>query len=170
MPTENLQKNTVISIDTPSLRNALGSFATGVTVITALGIKGQKVGMTANSFSSVSLDPALVLWSIGRDSNCFDDFIAAKAFAIHMLTSDQQELSNRFARTGSDRFAGLDCPEGVMGIPLLPHSSACFQCTIEHQYDGGDHVILVGKVVEFTDNGHNPLIFHRGNYASLQGA
>ena len=167
MPTENLQKNTVISIDTPSLRNALGSFATGVTVITALGIKGQKVGMTANSFSSVSLDPALVLWSIGRDSNCFDDFIAAKAFAIHILTSDQQELSNRFANTSCDRFTGLECPEGVMGIPLLPHSSACFQCTIEHQYDGGDHVILVGKVVEFTDSGDKPLIFHRGDYASL---
>lgn len=145
-------------------RNALGSFATGVTVITALGKNGQKVGMTANSFNSVSLDPALVLWSIGRDSNCFDDFMTAQAYAIHVLADDQQDLSNRFAKTGADRFEGLDISEGLSGVPLLSHYSACFQCTVANQYDGGDHVIIVGKVLEFVDNGLQPLIFHRGGY------
>ena len=96
------------NFSTLDFRNALGSFATGVTVVTALGRNGQKVGMTANSFNSVSLDPALVLWSIGRDTNCFDDFMAAEAFAIHVLAEDQQELSNRFAKTGTDRFANLE--------------------------------------------------------------
>jgi len=148
-------------------RNALGSCATGVTVVTALGKNGQKVGMTANSFNSVSLDPALVLWSIGRDTNCFDDFIAAEAFAIHILAEDQQELSNRFATTGTDRFAGLEVSEGLAGVPLLTHYSACFQCAIANQYDGGDHVIMLGKVLDFTDQGHRPLIFHRGNYEAL---
>lgn len=145
-------------------RNALGSFATGVTVITALGQNGQKIGMTANSFNSVSLDPALVLWSIGRDSNCFDDFMAAKAYAIHILADDQQDISNRFAKTGADRFDQLEITEGLSGVPLLAHYSTCFQCTIENHYEGGDHVILVGKVLEFTDRGHKPLIFHRGGY------
>lgn len=168
MALNNQQKDTIISMDTGALRKALGSFTTGVTIITALGKNGQNVGMTANSFTSVSLDPALVLWSIGRDSNCFDDFVAAEAFAVHVLASDQQALSNRFANTGSDRFAGLECTEGLMGVPLLPYSSSCFQCTTENQYDGGDHVILVGKVHDFADTGQEPLIFHRGNYASLQ--
>jgi flavin reductase (DIM6/NTAB) family NADH-FMN oxidoreductase RutF len=148
-------------------RNALGSFATGIIVVTAIGQNGQKIGMTANSFNSVSLDPALVLWSIGRDSNCFDDFMAAKAYAIHILAADQQDISNRFAKTGADRFEGIDCSEGLSGVPILPHYSTCFQCQIEHQFDGGDHVILVGKVLGFTDNGHEPLIFHRGSYATL---
>jgi 3-hydroxy-9,10-secoandrosta-1,3,5(10)-triene-9,17-dione monooxygenase reductase component len=148
-------------------RNALGSFATGITVVTAIGQNGQNIGMTANSFNSVSLDPALVLWSIGRDSNCFDDFMAAKSYAIHVLASDQQDISNRFAKTGADRFEGIDCSEGLSGVPILPHYSTCFQCEIEHQFDGGDHVILVGKVVEFADNGHQPLVFHRGGYATL---
>ena len=149
---------------TTKFRNALGSFATGVTVITALGQDGQKVGMTANSFNSVSLDPALVLWSVGRDANCFEDFIAAKAFAIHVLAADQQDLSNRFAKSGADKFADIDCSKGVSGVPILPHYSACFQCTIEHQYEGGDHVILVGRVVEYSDKDLEPLLFYRGKY------
>jgi 3-hydroxy-9,10-secoandrosta-1,3,5(10)-triene-9,17-dione monooxygenase reductase component len=155
------------SFSSLELRNALGSFATGVTIVTALGREGQKVGMTANSFNSVSLEPALVLWSIGRTTNCFDEFIAAQSFAIHVLAEDQQPLSNLFAMTGTDRFAELDCTEGLAGVPILPHYSSCFQCTIEHQYDGGDHVIIVGRVIELHDSGHKPLLFHRGDYANL---
>lgn len=152
---------------TLDFRNALGSFATGITVITALGKDGQKVGMTANSFNSVSLDPALVLWSVARDANCFDDFIGAESFAIHVLAADQEAISNRFAKSGVDKFAGIDCSEGLAGIPILPHYSACFQCQIENQYEGGDHVILVGRVIEFSDKGLEPLIFSRGKYATL---
>ncbi|MBT5578219.1 MAG: flavin reductase family protein [Porticoccaceae bacterium] len=148
-------------------RNALGSFATGVTVITTRGSKGQKVGMTVNSFNSVSLDPPLILWSIGRDANCFDEFVSAEAFAVHILAADQETLSNRFASSGTDRFADIDSVEGLSGVPLLPHYSTCFQCTTEHSYDGGDHVILVGRVVAFDDLGHQPLLFHRGKYAHL---
>ena len=148
-------------------RQALGSFATGVTIITTLGRNGQKVGMTANSFNSVSLDPPLILWSLGRQANCHDDFIAAEYFAVHILASDQQQLSNRFAETGSDRFADLDCSQGLSGIPILPHYSTCFQCKMAQQYDGGDHIIITGEVIEFTDNQLQPLLFHRGNYKQL---
>lgn len=148
-------------------RNALGSFTTGITIVTALGKDGQKIGMTANSFNSVSLDPALVLWSIAKDSSCFEDFIAAKSFAIHVLSDEQQELSNRFAKSGADKFAGIECHNGLSGVPILPHYSACFQCSLEHQYEGGDHIILVGKVIEFVDNGHNPLVFYRGQYSAI---
>ncbi|MDB4352126.1 flavin reductase family protein [Porticoccaceae bacterium] len=149
-------------------RNALGSFATGITVITALGKDGQKVGMTANSFNSVSLDPALVLWSVARESNCFDDFIGAESFAIHVLAADQEATSNLFAKSGADKFADLACTEGLAGVPILPHYSACFECQIENQYEGGDHIILVGRVIEFRDNGLEPLIFNRGKYAALK--
>jgi 3-hydroxy-9,10-secoandrosta-1,3,5(10)-triene-9,17-dione monooxygenase reductase component len=148
-------------------RQALGSFATGVTIITTLGRNGQKVGMTANSFNSVSLDPPLILWSLGRQANCHDDFIAAEYFAVHILASDQQQLSNRFAETGSDRFTDLDCSQGLSGIPILPQYSTCFQCKMAQQYDGGDHIIITGEVIEFTDNQLQPLLFHRGNYKQL---
>ena len=148
-------------------RNALGGFATGITVITTLGKNGQKVGMTANSFNSVSLTPPLILWSIGKNTNCFEDFIAADAFAVHVLAEDQQDLSNLFATTGIDRFADLECNEGLSGVPILPHYSVCFQCKMAKQYDGGDHIIMTGEVVQFDDNGLQPLVFYRGNYHNL---
>jgi len=149
------------------LRQALGSFSTGVTIVTTLGKNGQKVGMTANSFNSVSLDPPLVLWSLDRKTNCFDDFFSANAFAIHILAADQQDLSQRFASIGKDRFEDIACSQGISGIPLLSHYSACFQCSMEHQYEGGDHIILVGRVVEFVDNQLPPLMFYRGQYKTL---
>jgi len=148
-------------------RNALGGFATGITVITTLGKNGQKVGMTANSFNSVSLTPPLILWSIGKNTNCFEDFMAADAFAVHVLAEDQQDLSNLFATTGIDRFADLECNEGLSGVPILPHYSVCFQCKMAKQYDGGDHIIMTGEVVQFDDNGLQPLVFYRGNYHNL---
>ncbi len=148
-------------------RNALGSFATGVTIITALGKDGQKIGMTANSFNSVSLTPPLILWSISKSANCFDDFIAAKAFAVHILATDQQDLSNLFATTGKDRFANIQCAEGLSGIPILPHYSACFECKTAQHYEGGDHIIMTGEVLKFADNQLDPLLFYRGNYHNL---
>ena len=148
-------------------RNALGSFATGVTIITALGKEGQKIGMTANSFNSVSLTPPLILWSISRSANCFSDFIAADAFAVHILAADQQDLSNRFATKGEDRFADIQCTNGLSGIPILPHYSACFECKTGQQFDGGDHIIMTGEVFKFIDNQLDPLLFYRGNYHSL---
>ena len=154
--------------DPKAFRSALGQFATGVTVVTTLDSQGNKIGMTANSFSSVSLEPMLVLWSIARTSNAFDDFINADHFAIHVLNSEQQAVSNQFASKCEDRFCNVDHGEGLGGVPLLKEYSAVFQCQTEHQYDGGDHVIIVGRVLEFDNRGLPPLIFHAGRYADLE--
>ena len=148
-------------------RQALGSFATGVTIVTTLGKSGEKVGMTVNSFNSVSLDPPLILWSLDRKTNCFDDFVDAEFFAVHVLAAEQQDLSQRFASVGNDRFHDLECSQGLSGTPILPQCSAYFECTSEHLYEGGDHVILVGRVVNFVDNQLPPLLFYRGQYNTL---
>ncbi|MEE2733369.1 MAG: flavin reductase family protein [Pseudomonadota bacterium] len=154
--------------DQKAFRGALGQFATGVTVVTTLDSQGNKIGMTANSFSSVSLEPMLVLWSIARSSNAFDDFTNADRFAIHVLHAEQQALSNQFASKCEDRFCNVDHDEGLGGVPLLKDYSAVFQCQTEHQYDGGDHIIIVGRVLAFDNRGLPPLIFHAGRYADLE--
>lgn len=154
-------------LETREFRNALGAFSTGVTIITALDQQGEKVGMTVNSFSSVSLEPALILWSIDRSASCFSEFIAANHYAVHVLSAEQKDLSNLFASRDSDQFAELACDKGIADLPLLPDYSACFQCAAELQYDGGDHIILVGRVLAFCDRGTAPLLYYRGGYASL---
>lgn len=156
--------------DPKQFRNALGSFATGVTVVTTLDAEGKPVGMTANSFNSVSLDPMLVLWSIAKNANAYDSFVESNHFAIHILADDQQDLSQQFATKGIDRFAGLDYQRGHAEVPVLPHCSARFECDIEHRYDGGDHTILVGRVQHFEHNQKQPLVFHAGRYAQLEQA
>jgi 3-hydroxy-9,10-secoandrosta-1,3,5(10)-triene-9,17-dione monooxygenase reductase component len=163
------QANSIIEpqVDVKAFRNALGQFATGVTVVTAVDAEGRKVGMTANSFSSVSLEPMLVLWSIARTSKSFQDFVSADHFAIHILNAQQKELSTQFASNCDDRFDGVPHDTGVADIPLLKDFSAVFQCQTEHQYDGGDHVIIVGRVLEFENRGTAPLIFHAGRYADI---
>ncbi len=154
-------------IDPLKFRSALGQFPTGVTIVTTLDAEGGKVGMTASSFNTVSLDPPLVLWSIAKSAYSYDSFMAAKHFAIHVLTAGQAELSNLFAQTGADKFELIDCGTGLANIPILPKFAACFQCDTEHRYDGGDHTILVGRVIDFESHETEPLLFHRGNYAEI---
>lgn len=153
--------------DPRAFRNALGQFATGVTVITTLDGDGNNIGMTANSFSSVSLDPMLVLWSIAKNSASFAAFNEARHFAIHVLHAGQRHLSTQFASRCEDRFAGIETQFGRGGIPLLTEYSALFQCDTEARYEGGDHLILVGRVIEFDHRPVAPLIFHAGRYADL---
>lgn len=154
--------------DIREYRNALGQFPTGVTVITANDTKGEPVGMTANSFSSVSLDPMLVLWSIAKTAGAFEAFIQAKHFAIHVLNDSQQQASESFASTESNRFATLDFTTNDNGVPLLSQFSARFECTLEQQYAGGDHVIIVGRVHNFEYTDQKPLAFQGGEYGRFQ--
>lgn len=156
-----------IDFDTRAFRRALGNFATGVTVITAAGLCGRKVGVTANSFNSVSLEPALILWSIDKRSTSHEVFEEASHFAVNILAADQIDLSNNFARPKEDRFAGADYELGAGGAPLLTDCSARFQCEKYQQLDGGDHWILVGKVVAFDDFGRSPLLYHQGAYSMV---
>lgn len=145
-------------------RRALGSFATGVAVVTTLDRAGNGAGITVNSFNSVSLDPPLVLWSIGEDSLCYDIFVTAECFVVNVLATHQRDICSRFAASGTDKFDGIECGKGIAGIPLLPGCSAAFECQTEHRYDGGDHKIIVGRVVKFEDRKTDPLIFYRGLY------
>lgn len=153
-------------MDSGDFRRALGTFATGVTIVTTLDETGRDVGLTANSFSSVSLEPPLILWSLAKNSGSFAAFSAATHFAVHILGEDQQELSSRFAKTGVDKFDGLDTERGEGGIPLLRGCGARFRCRSAYHYDGGDHVIFVGEVLGFDHSDSVPLVFHAGRYAT----
>lgn len=153
--------------DSKAFRNALGQFATGVTVITTVDADGNKIGMTANSFSSVSLDPMLVLWSIAKTSKSFAAFTEARHFAIHILSAEQKALSGQFASNCEDRFCNVPHRIGLGGVPVLEDYSAVFECEMESRYEGGDHIIIVGRVIEFDNRGKAPLIFHAGRYADL---
>lgn len=155
-------------IDPLEFRRALGKFATGVTIITTCGEDGTPCGVTASSFNSVSLDPPLVLWSLSNSSRSMAAFQNAAHFAVHVLGADQEELSNRFAARGADKFAGLACESATGGVPLLPGCAARFLCRTSYRYEGGDHTIFVGEVVEFTGAEKSPLIFHGGKYAEAK--
>ncbi|MBM96329.1 MAG: flavin oxidoreductase [Oceanospirillaceae bacterium] len=155
------------AVDPKALRAALGNFATGVTVITACTPDGDKAGVTANSFNSVSLDPPLVLWSIMKSSASVKIFDQASHFAVNVLAADQINLSNHFARPSDDKFASVDYENGVGNAPLLPDCSARFQCENHERIDGGDHWILIGKVVAFDDVGRSPLLYHGGAYSAV---
>ncbi|NQV86572.1 MAG: flavin reductase family protein [Woeseiaceae bacterium] len=145
-------------------RRALGCFATGVAVVTTIDKGGNKAGITVSSFNSVSLDPPLVLWSVGENSQTFDIFVEAEHFAVNVLAKHQRDICRRFAATGASKFDGLECSEGLAGIPILPEYSAVFECRTEHCYNGGDHKIIVGRVLKFQDRKTDPLIFYRGHF------
>ncbi|WBG66494.1 hypothetical protein ELR50_27650 [Pseudomonas citronellolis] len=153
--------------DGRALRDAFGSFATGVTIVTTSGPGSLDIGLTANSFSSVSLDPPMVLWSLARTSLNMEAFRNSGHFAVHILSADQEALSARFASKGIDRFAGLALERGPEGIPLLPDCMARFVCRLAYQYEGGDHVIFVGEIVDFGHSARKPLVFHGGRYGML---
>ena len=156
------------AIDPRAFRNALGQFATGVTIVTACGTRGERVGATVSSFNSVSLDPPMVLWSLDKRALSRSTFETSTHFAVHVLTLDQQELAQRFARRGAEKFAGLQCDCGLGDAPLLTDCAACFECETRHRYDGGDHVIFVGEVKRFKHVTGAPLVFHGGNFAEAR--
>lgn len=143
-------------------RAALGLFATGVAVVTSRAPTGKDIGLTITSFNSVSLDPPMVLWSLGRSSSNYPAFSSVDAFAVHVLSAEQEQVCRQFSTSGIDRFAGLDCTRGLSGVPLIPGCAAVFECEVCHRYEGGDHVIVVGKVLSFASSHQVPLVFWRG--------
>lgn len=150
--------------DRRDFRKALGQFATGVSVITSRAIDGRRVGMTANSFSSVSLEPPLVLWSLAKDSPSLVDFMGASHFAINVLAANQHHLSRQFSTPQPDKFSCVDCCESTAGVPLLNGVIARFLCRNVKQYDGGDHLIFIGEVEKYERFDGEPLVFHSGYY------
>jgi flavin reductase (DIM6/NTAB) family NADH-FMN oxidoreductase RutF len=152
-------------LDPQHFRAALGMFATGVTIVTARAADGSLVGLTANSFNSVSLSPPLVLWSLGKKAGSMPTFARGSHYAINILAADQKALAQRFATRDIDRFAGLPWREGAGGAPVLEGVAAVFECANRSQYEEGDHVIFVGEVERCEARvGAQPLIFHGGRY------
>uniref|UniRef100_UPI003BAC36EF flavin reductase family protein n=1 Tax=Stappia sp. TaxID=1870903 RepID=UPI003BAC36EF len=154
-----------LEADPRRFRAALGRFVTGVTIVTTLDASGRPVGLTANSFNSVSLDPPMVLWSLARRSANLPLFEGASHYAINILAADQHALSDRFARSVEDRFAGVDWTPGVCGMPVLAGVTAVFECVNDTRVDGGDHVVFLGRVEAFEEQDRVPLVFHSGRYA-----
>lgn len=151
-------------IDPRDFRNALGSYATGVTIITAAAPDGKPYGLTCNSFASVSLNPPLVLWSLVVYSSSLTVFQNASHFTVNVLGASQQALANKFAKSSNDKFAGVDWTPGLGSAPVLAESVASFQCRSVNRYYGGDHVIFLGAVEAYTYNTKEPLLFARGTF------
>ncbi len=152
--------------DARVLRDAFGRFATGVTVITTRDLD-RPIGITANSFASVSLDPPLVLWSPARSSRRFPIFGKAAYFAVHVLGAEQADLCGRFTKDGHD-FEGLNWSEGVDGVPLLDGCIARFECKQHSTHDGGDHLVILGRVLGATFSDGAPLLFNAGQLGAFQ--
>ena len=146
-------------------RDALGQFATGVTIITARSAQGHPVGTTVSSFNAVSLTPPLVLWSLSRQAGSMEVFATGVRYAIHVLAADQQALAERFATRGIDRWAGVAHHPGLDGTPLIEGAAATFECFSRSQYPEGDHVIFVGEVERCSHRaGVRPLLYHGGHF------
>jgi flavin reductase (DIM6/NTAB) family NADH-FMN oxidoreductase RutF len=154
-------------VTSEEFRRACGRFATGVSIASVLDRGGAPHGLTVNSFSSVSLEPPLILISLGHKVSVIDQFRAAKSFAINILKADQQPLSDRFARKGHDRFDGLKWRRGVTGVPLLPDVLAAIECEVYKIIPLGDHDLFVGEVMHVTIRDGNPLLYFASSYRHL---
>jgi len=154
-------------LDTLALRAALGRFATGVTIVSCRAADGTPVGLTANSFNSLSLQPPLVLWSLRSASPNLDDFVAASHFAVNVLAENQVDLSRRFASPIADKFAEGSWTPGLGGAPVLAGCAAVFQCERVSFQTAGDHVLFIGQVRLASESAVTPLVFQSGHYRML---
>jgi flavin reductase (DIM6/NTAB) family NADH-FMN oxidoreductase RutF len=159
------------SIDTQrALRTALGQFATGVAIATVCSEQGHPLGLTINSFNSLSLDPPLILWSVAKTFPGLPVFEACEHYAIQILSAGQRDLSQRFASRDPEKFSGIPIHEGLGRAPLFEGVCACFECRNTQRHDGGDHILFVSEVVRFTVNAAEPLVFFGGQYRHLAPA
>ena len=158
----------MIDQSTIDLRKAFGNFATGITVITTVDNIGSPQGRTVNSFSTVSLKPPLISWCIGREAKLFNLFKKTEYFAVNILSNNQRSVSELFASSKENKFSEQKWYHGAKNLPLLDNCACQFLCSTEHRYPGGDHLILIGRVMQINDNGYLPLIYHGGNYQELK--
>ena len=156
-----------MAIDGRELRNAMGLFATGVSIITTKDASGKPFGLTANAFSSLSLDPPMLLICVDKGVDCYACFDESRVFGVNFLSLAQEELSTRFATKGIEKFEGLSYSVGELGVALLDGALAHFECRVAHAYGGGDHTIYVGEVQRLVTMEGDPLLFFQGKYRSL---
>jgi len=163
-----LRKCIMSKINPNNFRNALGQFATGVTIVTTIDDTGLPVGVTASSFNSVSLDPPLVLWSLSKNAKSMPAYQNSGGFNVHVLASHQMDLSNKFARSTEEKFENVEWSPCEQGMPILTEYAALFRCKTNFQYEGGDHIIFVGEVISYETNNLPVLVFHAGKYADAK--
>jgi 3-hydroxy-9,10-secoandrosta-1,3,5(10)-triene-9,17-dione monooxygenase reductase component len=156
-----------MDMDPKEIRNVMGHFATGVTIITTKEKNGEPSGLTANAFTSLSLNPPLVLVCIDKNSQSYSCFQEFGAFAVNVLTEEQEELSGRFATKGANKFEGTKWHTGDNGIPLIDGALGYIECTVVNGYEGGDHTIYVGEILSATGGEGRPLLFFKGKYQHL---
>ncbi|WP_437879943.1 flavin reductase family protein [Pseudomonas sp. LRF_L74] len=156
-------------IDTNAYKNVMGSFPSGVTVITTLDADGQIVGLTASAFSSLSMDPALVLFCPNYSSDSYPALIKSKRFAIHLLSGEQRDEAYAFAKKGKDKAQGIEWTLSELGNPLLANATAIIECELWREYEGGDHAILVGAVKNLIvpEQETAPMVYCRGKMGAL---
>ncbi len=155
------------SFDSAMFRETLGCFATGVVVAATRGDKNAPVGLTINSFTSVSLDPPLILWSIALSAPSLSAFREHSAFTINILSKEQQSLCMQFAKPSDNKFKGVDWRPGYQEAPIICDALAVLQCKTYRRYEGGDHEIFVGEVIKMDFTDRKPLVFHRGQFVEL---
>ena len=171
-PLERALPRDAVTFSDREFRDALGCFPTGVAVVTTTAADGSRVGATISSFNSVSMSPPLVLFSMARSAGGFAIWAQAQTYAVSVLAQDQAEISTRFARSRNDKWKDIKPAVGTTGSPLLPNALACFECESYARYDGGDHLILVGRVKAIATTPlaqSRPLVFYRGRYRELDG-
>jgi 3-hydroxy-9,10-secoandrosta-1,3,5(10)-triene-9,17-dione monooxygenase reductase component len=151
-------------MDRTMLRKLFGSFATGVTVVTAIGSDGRPVGITVNSFTSVSLDPPLLLWCLANKSASLGAFVVGASFAVHVLAADQAEVAGRFARSGIDKFAGQGIARDPASAPEVPGALARLDCRVVRLDPGGDHTIILAEMLSAQMRSGAPLVFHASRF------
>ncbi len=156
-------------IDSQELRRVLGHFPTGVTVITTKDDSGAPFGLTANAFTSLSLNPPLILICVDKTAQCYSCFVDSNTFTVNFLSETQEEISRRFATKGVDKFAGLKWQQGTNGAAILDGVIGYLECKIVQSYKGGDHTIVVGEVTSGAATGSRPLLFFQGKYQRLPG-
>ena len=167
MPNVNPSPVIPAPISALALRAALGRFATGVTIVACVDAQGQPMGLTCNSFASLSLDPPLVLWSLRLASAALPAFDVAGHFSVNVLTEDQVGLSRRFAQAGDDKFDQGHWRAGLGGVPVLSGCAAVFECALHSQQTAGDHRLYIGQVLRLTEHALAPLLFQGGHYRML---
>jgi flavin reductase (DIM6/NTAB) family NADH-FMN oxidoreductase RutF len=159
-----------MSLDARVLRTMMGHFATGVTVITTRDKNGQNYGITANAFTSVSLNPPLALVCIDKNAQCYRCFQEAKLFAVNILGREQQEISQRFATKGINKFEGISWHLGESGVPILDGVMASVECKVVERFEGGDHTIYLAEITGGSVSNGDPLLFYKGKYHRLGSA
>ena len=156
-----------MTIDPRELRNVMGNFATGVTIITTKDVAGKPFGLTANAFSSLSLDPPLLLICVDKKVDCYACFEESKVFGVNFLSAGQDQLSTRFATKGIEKFEGVPYKLGESGVALLEGALVHIECKLASSYEGGDHTIYIGEIQRAEVLGDHPLLFFRGKYYKL---